>query len=158
VSGHTCDDHDVCTPVDRCEDGVCKGSGWMNCDDQEVCTQDSCDPQTGCFHKNLDDVDCDDFNACTGNDRCEGGKCRGVDVSACNDGNECTKDSCDSPSGCFHEDIDGPCTPEDPCYEQGYCSGGKCFPSGTACDDKDSCTEDFCKSGKCYHVWDRTKC
>ena len=37
-----CDDGDSCTYDDACEDGVCGGTPYA-CDDEKVCTTDSCD-------------------------------------------------------------------------------------------------------------------
>ncbi|HEU4402410.1 MAG TPA: hypothetical protein VFT43_09930, partial [Candidatus Polarisedimenticolia bacterium] len=45
---------------------------------------------------------CDDGNACTTADVCQGGVCVGGPPADCNDGNVCTKDSCDRLTGCMH--------------------------------------------------------
>ena len=45
---------------------------------------------------------CDDGQACTHSDRCNGaGGCQGTGYS-CNDGDVCTQDSCDGNGGCTH--------------------------------------------------------
>ena len=74
---------------------------------------------------------CDDRNACTENDSCQAGVCRGAAVTngtACDDGSACTvPDSC----------------------QAGVCTGAA-LPDGTACDDGNICTpEDACQSGVC---------
>src|SRR5438552_12239140 len=37
-------------PHDRCGGGVCVGGLAPNCDDGNVCTDDTCSPSTGCVH------------------------------------------------------------------------------------------------------------
>src|SRR5581483_194144 len=48
--GTGCDDADVCTQVDQCENGICTGRSSLDCDDGSFCTHDSCDPVAGCQH------------------------------------------------------------------------------------------------------------
>jgi hypothetical protein len=43
---------------------------------------------------------CNDGNACTVNDHCQGGGCGGGGAKNCNDGNSCTADSCQPLFGC----------------------------------------------------------
>lgn len=77
-SGGPCDDGDVCTPDDQCADGTCVGQGTLDCADQNECTDDSCDSQSGC--RNVDNaVTCDDQSLCTVDDRCTSGACTGTD-------------------------------------------------------------------------------
>ena len=45
-----CDDGNACTISDHCEAGVCVPGTLVNCDDQDPCTMDGCDPVTGCAH------------------------------------------------------------------------------------------------------------
>lgn len=45
-----CDDGDLCTSDDQCAAGECIGGDALNCDDAINCTQDSCEPLTGCVH------------------------------------------------------------------------------------------------------------
>jgi hypothetical protein len=47
----------------------------MDCDDNNACTTDYCDPNNGCYSKNRSEC--------------------------CDDGNACTTDSCDPILGCF---------------------------------------------------------
>lgn len=49
---HTCDDTDVCTETDRCQEGRCEGR-TLACDDANVCTVDSCTPTIGCEHRRV---------------------------------------------------------------------------------------------------------
>jgi hypothetical protein len=100
-----CDDNDVCTD-DRCDpvDGCVNTDNSSRCDDNDVCTDDSCDPIDGCVNSD-NSARCDDDNQCT-DDRCdpiEG--CVNEDNSArCDDDNPCTDDRCDPVEGCINED------------------------------------------------------
>jgi len=72
--GVGCSDGDACTVGDACGGGLCKGKA-VNCDDANVCTDDSCDKVTGCV--NLpNSVTCEDGDACSIGDSCSGGKCK----------------------------------------------------------------------------------
>ena len=44
----SCDDGSVCTDQDQCVNGVCSGSVPVDCDDDDPCTLDNCDPDGGC--------------------------------------------------------------------------------------------------------------
>jgi len=99
-----CDDQDPCTN-DRCnpETGACEHLP-VNCDDQNPCTLDRCNPTTGaCEHA---PIDCDDQNPCTF-DRCDpaNGQCVHI-LNTCDDGNACTLDRCNPNTGaCEHAPI-----------------------------------------------------
>ena len=72
LNGTPCDDGDVCTIGDSCQEGACYGGAALACDDGNACTTDSCDSESGCTNVTID----------------------------CDDGNACTADSCDAESGC----------------------------------------------------------
>lgn len=48
--GVFCEDGDLCTGPDFCSDGKCISGQPIQCDDQNPCTLDSCDPAVGCVH------------------------------------------------------------------------------------------------------------
>jgi hypothetical protein len=84
----------------------------LNCDDDNACTADSCDPATGCVHT---PISCDDGNVCT-TDSCDPATgCVHTPIS-CDAGDVCTADSCDPASGCVHTPIPGcvVCDPSSP--------------------------------------------
>jgi hypothetical protein len=101
----TCDDGNACTTNDRCLDGECVGDP-RSCDDANVCTTDSCIPATGCVYAPTVGTPCDDDRLCTTGDHCSGGNCVGVAVP-CDDGLDCTADSCQEPCEGFI--IEGSC-------------------------------------------------
>jgi len=94
TAGTACENGDACTTGDRCNAaGVCTAGAPRSCDDDNVCTTDSCDPGTGCLNLVANEGEpCDDANACTAGDTCGGGNCRGTPTSGapCNDGDACT--------------------------------------------------------------------
>jgi len=98
------------------------------CDDNNPCTNDSCDPQSGCkFIPNGNS--CEDGNPCTFNDKCSGGECVSGAFVVCDDGNPCTDNVCDY-THCIYPSIPGPCDDGDPCTLGDSCSNGIC--GGTA--------------------------
>ncbi len=139
-----CDDNDACTTVDQCDEGVCVGSTPPTCDDDNPCTDDSCDPDTGCVFTN-NTVPCDDGDACTTVDVCDGGQCSGSIPPDCDDGNPCTDDSCDPGDGCIHVPNVLPCDDSNACTLNDTCNAGLCVGGpAPSCDDNNICTLDSC--------------
>ncbi|MBI2436492.1 MAG: putative metal-binding motif-containing protein [Candidatus Magasanikbacteria bacterium] len=100
MDGTLCDDGSECTALDECEAGICGGLMAI-CDDANPCTNDSCDPETGCVFTNNSNP-CDDGDVCTVNDTCIGGVCLG-NPNDCDDGEFCTTDTCDQEAQeCVH--------------------------------------------------------
>jgi cysteine-rich repeat protein len=107
-----CDDGSACSTLDTCSAGTCQGGPPLVCDDADVCTDDACDPGSGCVF--LDNTaPCDDGSACTTLDTCSAGTCQGGPPLVCDDADVCTDDACDPGSGCVNEAIAG-CTPPIP--------------------------------------------
>ena len=71
----------------------------VTCDDDNPCTDDSCEPALGCVFLNHDRSR-DDENACRADDRCFEGRCVGVPIT-CIDDNPCTNDACMPATGCI---------------------------------------------------------
>ena len=137
---HIDDDCDGLTDEDDNNQGVTK----QICDDGNPCTQEYCAGSQGCHYKPLTGKECDDENACTMNDLCQEGVCEGV-LLQCNDQNVCTKDWCDSDSGCRHDSVSGvPCDDGDICTQDEYCDQGECSAALVVCDDGNPCTNDWC--------------
>ena len=101
-----------------------------DCDDNNACTDDSCNVAAGsCEHTN-NTAACNDNNACTQTDTCQAGVCTG--------GNPVT------------------CTAQDQCHGAGTCnpSTGQCSnpakADGASCSDGNACTQtDSCQTGVC---------
>jgi hypothetical protein len=55
LTGSSCDDGSACTGEDQCkEDSSCLGS-QTDCDDDDICTFDNCDPGSGCVYTDVSD-------------------------------------------------------------------------------------------------------
>jgi hypothetical protein len=96
-----CDDLNKCTMGDKCADKACVPGAPIPCNDANPCTDDGCDPKTGCVFLPNQAL-CDDKDACTAGDACLGGACQAGLPVACNDGNTCTTDACVPTSGCLY--------------------------------------------------------
>ena len=96
-AGTSCDDNSVCTFGDLCFNKECVGK-FIDCDDDNICTTDSCNPATGCTHTPNTEA-CSDSNACTLGDVCTGSLCISGSLLDCDDNNVCTTDSCHPATG-----------------------------------------------------------
>ena len=139
-----CDDGNACTIGETCTDGKCVGSVPVECVDENVCTDDSCDPALGCIHT-LNNAPCDDDDACTMGEKCDTGACQGGASVNCNDGNACTDDSCDVQAGCQHFANILPCEDGSVCTLGDTCGNKECLSGqSVVCDDGNLCTDDHC--------------
>ena len=103
TEGMDCADGDVCTTGETCAAGVCSGGMATGCDDGNLCTDDTCDPQLGCLHT-ANAAPCEDNNTCTLEDTCAFGVCAGK-PRVCVDGDPCTVDACEPAVGCQYVPI-----------------------------------------------------
>ncbi|MFH1529644.1 MAG: hypothetical protein ABIK09_02795 [Pseudomonadota bacterium] len=179
LTGETCDDGDACTDVDACTaSGGCAGVLTVDCDDQNDCTVDSCNPLTGaCIHGpallgtacSYPDASAGEAGACYPNAQCDAaGACQhGVFLCECLVAGDCTDDGdlcngtpkCDIasfPYTCANDpDSAVECGPGGTCYELACDPGtGDCVPTGIndggTCDDVDVCTTgETCAAGEC---------
>lgn len=80
LSATPCDDGDACSKADVCTNGVCKGL-TKDCPSAATCyVVGTCDPATGACSLPTAPTGaaCDDGDACTLNDGCADGKCKGA--------------------------------------------------------------------------------
>ncbi len=166
--GVSCNDGNPCT-LDGCYNGSCVNT-WTCQSDNDPCTDDFCDPSSGCAHP---PKNCDDDNTCTGPDTCVNGACVNdwnceppIDPCvqrACVNG-ECETQAidCDDQNACTGPDqcVNGQCShpwncgsPSDPCLMR-TCVDGECEYVANTCDDGNPCTTDSCDSnaGGCQNV------
>ena len=139
-----CDDGNECTLRDVCAEGSCQPGAEADCDDFNICTDDTCDPLRGCQYVN-NQLSCDDGQLCSTNDRCVNGVCVGESSLECDDQNPCTEDSCDDALGCVHSFNRAPCDDLDACTLYDVCNQGVCAGvEALDCDDGNPCTTDKC--------------
>ncbi len=125
------------------------------CNDNNICTTDTCNSSTGaCGHVN-NTLACDDNNVCTVNDVCSDGVCVGTPSSGqiCNDGNVCTVNDVCTDGVCVGTPSSGQiCNDGNACTVNDVCSNGVCAGTPMNCDDGDACTVDACTAGVCIHA------
>ena len=143
--GFLCDNADACTFNSTCVEGSCTGGDEVNCNDGNVCTDDSCDPMAGCVFADNAAV-CNDGDVCTTQDSCFEGVCVGGPAMECDDGNTCTADTCNAQGGCAHELLTGPaCDDANECTEVDSCQDGLCVGGqAKSCADDNPCTDKTC--------------
>ncbi len=149
--GVSCDDGLKCTVEDACFEGQCRGQVRDCSDDDDVCTEDSCDEQHGCTHvlvprPGMEGPEGDESCSNDQDDDCDGltdgddPNCKPCSQdSDCDDGNECTQDSC-SDKQCTNAPISYAIC-HDGLYCNGYdtCLNGTCqVHSGDPCADSSS--------------------
>lgn len=148
-----CDDNNVCTN-ESCVAGKCQTMPTLPCDDSDACTTEICDPKKGCV---FSPVVCDEIPGFTGTCDSKTGKCQYVAAakctldSGCDDSNVCTTDSCESGQCKFSPvtcDDGNECT-TDACDSK----DGSCVHVVKSCDDSDACTSDSCnqQTGQCNY-------
>jgi hypothetical protein len=134
VVGTPCSDGDLCNGAESCDGaGSCRAGTPVTCGAPDQChTAGVCDPSTGlCSNPNkTDGTTCDDGNACTLDDTCQAGVCKGG-----------------APLNCMAADQ---------CHAAGVCdpSTGLCSnpakADGASCNDGNACTQsDSCQAGVC---------
>ena len=127
-----CSDGNLCSVGDACLHGQCIAAAQLDCMDENLCTDDTCDPTSGCVYS-FNDAPCDDADACTDEDHCVEGACAGAVAVGCDDENPCTKDVCLADSGCLNTPNTDPCEDGNPCTIADHCSGGVCLPGANEC-------------------------
>ncbi|HAN30446.1 MAG TPA: hypothetical protein DCQ06_02510 [Myxococcales bacterium] len=128
---------------------------------------DDCDGSTDNFDASAPCKSSNEFGSCTGVIvSCLDGKtecdapaakpelCNGIDDDCdgetdeqlCDDGDPCTKDSCNTDGSCKHKELAGlVCDDGSVCTQTDKCISGKCIGGNKLkCDDNDPCTSDSC--------------
>lgn len=122
--GNACNGAEICNVIGRCIPGP-----LPEIDDDNPCTDDSCDPAIGVIHTPVAaGTPCPAGDLCHGPAACDGaGVCEpGLPIDT-DDGNPCTIDSCDPEIGVIHELV----TPGTSCQDDDVCDGPEiCTPAG----------------------------
>ncbi|MCO4764063.1 MAG: hypothetical protein KC502_21310 [Myxococcales bacterium] len=160
VKTGTCTSNAMCDDGNACTKDVCSLTSGnctitkISCEDDNVCTDDPCLPESGCGKKIFTTKPCSDGTLCTLSDKCDGaGKCAGASLN-CDDGDQCTVDSCDTKLGCLHKvtatcscKVDGDCNDGNYCTAE-TCSSGKCVFNNThnkrVCGEASTCGAGVC--------------
>ena len=101
LSGFVCGTDDLCAGQEVCKDGVCTVDVPLDCDDGNLCTDDVCEPDTGCTNP-PNQLPCDDGDWCTDGDQCSGGTCESVPKNCPVPADSPCLGLCDSEAGeCF---------------------------------------------------------
>jgi hypothetical protein len=135
---------EACNAIDDDCDGQ---TDEATCEDENPCTEGTCDGANGCKTTNKAGACNADDSECTKDDACKDGTCVAGAKVECDDNNPCTKDSCDAKTGCVYTNDDGAtCNADDTsCTVNDACKAGKCEPGET----KACASEDQCFTGKC---------
>ena len=165
LDGEPCDDGYKCTQDDACNGGGCTGQPKDCSFADSVCNLGVCDPADGeCIPVPMQDSSpCDDDNACTVQDGCDGGTCTGSAKDCSSLDTQCGTGICAGANGAceFAPGQDGIlcddkefCTSGDTC-QAGVCAGDvdlcatcKGKHPDDPCEDGDPCTQD----GKCLET------
>lgn len=128
--GENCTIMSICTLSATCQTGECLPFVLRNCNDNNLCTDDSCEELLGCVRTN-NTIPCNDNNVCTVGDVCSEGACGHVSDLPCDNAVFCDgAEWCDPVTGC---------------------------KSGTVptCNDDNSCTLDRCLAfyDHCFNDW-----
>ncbi len=128
--------------VDLCADAATR------CNDNNACTNDLCDPQTGaCIHIPVaNGTACTSANQCLLNPTCFNGVCGGTAAKLCNDNNPCTIDTCTTSTGAckFTPISGGTCNDGNACTLNDTCVSGVCKGTPKNCSDNNVCSTDTC--------------
>ena len=131
-----CDDGLFCTTSDTCTGGSCLGS-LLDCGDDNLCTNDSCDDDANTCVNTNNTIPCDDGLFCTNGDTCADGACV-TPARNCGDSNACTDDSCDEDANiCVNVANVAPCNDGLFCNGVDTCGGSTCTHEGNPCPGSD---------------------
>lgn len=132
-TGMACDDGDACTTTDACDKDVCGGKTIV-CNDQNPCTDDSCDKQSGCVYAPNNANPCEDGSLCTTGDFCDAGQCQGGKALKCDDENICTDDVCQPQKGCVYPANQAGCDDGNSCTVGDICADMACASGTNICE------------------------
>ena len=129
----SCDDGSKCTELDRCIAGACIGDA-IDCDDDLLCTVDSCDGESGGCVNSLAEQWCVIEQQCIP----EGTSPPGANATC----QICTTQQ--DPNGWTAQNEGSACDDGSECTAVSTCQSGQCVGDGPLCDDDNLCTNDEC--------------
>ena len=155
--GARCSDGNACNGEEFCTgNGVCISILLPDCDDNNDCTVDSCDSNSGCVFTPTPGNMCDDGDPTTVSDVCVGSVCTGTPFT-CPDDSQCLKYTRHIINGnptCIGVpiNVNGSCAIDgDLCQVGGVCSAyGVCLTHDLICPMTSECTSSYtCVAGEC---------
>ena len=161
-----CDDTIYCNGDEICDNGFCAPGTPPDCADAIDCTNDLCDEASASCINVANNAACDNGMFCDGAETCNPvAGCEPGIAPDCDDGFDCTMDSCDDVAAmCQHVPDDSACQDMSVCNGPEVCTVGVgCEPSAGPldCNDFLNCTIDDCDEGVpggCTHVADDAVC
>jgi len=160
--GTSCSDGAFCNGAEICMTGTCTSQPAPDCNDHNPCTIDSCNtannacqntpvdhPVAGCSCPN-GDSDCDNHNVCDGVETCDSSHqfCHPGTPLVCTTANQCLDPICDPQTGCgtTPKPSGTACDDGDTCTVNDKCTDSTCGGFPLSCDDGNPCTADTCDS------------
>jgi hypothetical protein len=151
AAGTSCADANVCNGSETCDGaGSCSAGTAPSVDDDNVCTNDYCDPALGVLHTLAPNgTSCSDDTVCNGDEACYLGACvPSQPAPELDDENPCTEDACDPVIGAVHT----PVAAGSDCEDGNVCNGTSACNDSALCvtvlgadiDDGNPCTADAC--------------
>lgn len=163
-----CNDGNVCDGVETCDALLgCEAAAPPVCNDGIACTNDGCDPLTGCFN-NPQNFLCQDGSFCNGAEVCNpaAGCQPSPPVNCGSDGIACTTEICDDAlGGCTAIPNDDVCPCGESCVPAlGGCANacniatceGQVWDCGNCLDDDGDCAVDS-NDGECFGPCDNSE-
>jgi len=156
--GQYCDGVEICDP----EDG-CKAGPPPNCNDNTVCTTDTCDEATDSCKHTQNNGSCSNGLYCDGVETCSPTGCKPGTPPNCADSTSCTIDTCDEATdSCKRTPNNASCSNGQFCDGVEVCSPTLGCRPGTPpnCNDNIVCTTDACveATDSCSHVVNNANC
>jgi len=141
-----CNDGLYCNGLETCVENACVPGTPIVCDDDIDCTVDTCDETTDACVNTSDDGLCDDGLFCNGAETCGAEGCEDGTAVVCDDGVDCTSDSCDETAdACAYVGDDTLCDDGEFCNGAEVCGAEGCEDGASVpCDDGIDCTADSC--------------
>jgi hypothetical protein len=159
-----CTDGQFCNGAESCDaQNGCQAGLAPTLDDSVACTLDACDETADVVTHTPVDADCDDSQFCNGSETCNATEgCQDGTPPICEDGINCTADSCAEGVGCTFEPVNSDC-------DDGlFCNGVEECDAQTGCaqgpppdlSDGIDCTDDTCDEagGVALHTPNNTLC
>ncbi len=146
-----CDDGRWCNGVETCVDQICIPGTSIDCADTVDCTNDICNDDLDICMNLPDNGFCSDSNPCNGEEVCHATDgCQAGTPIDCNDGFDCTSDSCQDGVGCQYIPDDDLCAGDLVCEVGVGCTDPPECYNDNDCDDGNVCNGiEICVNGEC---------